>query len=82
MMVNTVQVIRPLLPKHKAASGEVPDGPSALRRFPEAEKLLQDDPRFAKAPERDRYVQRRFCCCCLCWLLLPFVAITPSQAFA
>ena len=82
MMVSTVQVIRPLLPKHKPASGEVPDGPSALRRFPEAEKLLQDDPRFAKAPERDRYVQRRFCCCCLCWLLLPFVALAPSQAFA
>lgn len=80
MMVSTVQVIRPLLPKHKPASIEAPDGPSALRRFPEAEKLLQDDPRFAKAPERDRYVQRRFYFCCLCWFLLLFVALAPSLA--
>ena len=67
-MVSTVQVIRPLLPKHKPASVEAPDGPSTLRRFPEAEKLLQDDPRFAKAPERDRYVQRRL------YTLLPVLA--------
>ena len=29
--------------------------PPALRRFPAAEKLLQEDPRFAKTPGHDRY---------------------------
>ena len=50
-----MQVIRPLLPNQKAA-GDEPDGPPALRRFPEAEKLLQEDPRFAKTPTHDRYL--------------------------
>ncbi|CAL5224177.1 g6817 [Coccomyxa viridis] len=47
------EVIRPLLPSQKP-EGDEPDGPSALRRFPEAEKLLQEDPRFAKTPPQDR----------------------------
>lgn len=50
---TTLQVLRPLLPKHKPADDQ-PDGPSALRRFSEAEKLMQEDPRFVRAPARDR----------------------------
>ena len=48
-----LQVIRPLLPSQKP-EGDEADGPPALRRFPEAEKLLQEDPRFAKTPAHDR----------------------------
>ena len=42
-------MIRPLLPRK--AGGEQP---AALGHFAEAERLLQDDARFSRVPERER----------------------------
>lgn len=42
-------MIRPLLPRK--AGGEQP---AALSHFADAERLLQDDARFSRVPERER----------------------------
>ena len=55
ILCMTVQMIRPLLPKQKPASDE-PEGPPALCRYADAEKLLLEDPSFARLPARDRCV--------------------------